>query len=111
MYVVTTDNTPPLNFLTHENITRSPGGTLLRQHTTMARSYRRTTTSTTLIDDVDADEILEVAKPYLGEFVSKHVAWHPTKELDLSLSGYGRKIPEKDDAWQFSTFCLGGGCL
>lgn len=64
-----------------------------------------------LPDDVDADEILEIAKPYLGEFVSKQVAWHPTKDLDLALTGYGRKIPEKDDAWQFSTFSLGGGCL
>jgi homospermidine synthase len=61
-----------------------------------------------LPDDIDADEILEFASPYLGSVVSEQVGWHPIRDLDTSLTGLsGTRLPDMADAWQYSTFCCG----
>jgi homospermidine synthase len=62
-----------------------------------------------LPDDIDHDEILKVALPYLGEFVSKPSEWNPLSDLDLSLMSFDSKVPSAQDMWQFSTFAAGTG--
>jgi len=51
-------------------------------------------------DDLDPNEILEIAKPYLGEVVGVYGDWSP-------LQGRGRLFSEdidRDDPWQFKNF-------
>lgn len=61
-----------------------------------------------LPDQLDHEEILKIAKPYLGEFVSCHVDWDPLKHIEQYLS-YQQKVPDEEDRWQFSTFAV--NCL
>lgn len=58
-----------------------------------------------LPDDIDHEEILEIAKPYLGRFISKPVNWSPLLNQNLYLN-YGKKLPAPEDVWQFSTFLV-----
>lgn len=58
-----------------------------------------------LPDDIDHEEILSIAKPYLGTFVSTPVDWSPLQNQNLYLN-YGKKLPAPEDAWQFSTFLV-----
>ena len=60
-----------------------------------------------LPDDIDGEEILAFARPYLGEVVSEQVAWHPVQNLDTALSGFGGPRPDLSEAWQYSTFRFG----
>ncbi len=62
-----------------------------------------------LPDDIDHEWILAFTRPYLGRFISEPVPWHPVKDLDVSLLGYGAQVPALEDAWQFSTFTAGTG--
>lgn len=59
-------------------------------------------------DDLAHDEILEYAKPYLGEFISSPVDWSPHDNVRAFMP-FGKKdsnkLPE-DDEWQFSTFLV-----
>lgn len=64
-----------------------------------------------LPDDIDHEAILEVARPYLGRFISEQVPWHPVNDLDLSLVRYDSCEPAHEDAWQFSTFAAGTGSV
>ena len=51
-------------------------------------------------DDLDPQEILPIARPYLGELVGLHGDWNP-------LQGRGRLFGEdvdRDDPWQFKNF-------
>jgi homospermidine synthase len=61
-----------------------------------------------LPDELPHKEILKVAKPYLGPFVSKPVDWDPLqnrKDLDL-YNNFNTRVPKfkEEDMWQFSTF-------
>lgn len=58
-----------------------------------------------LPDDIDHKEILKVAKPYLGEFVSKPVDWTPLDGPNEFLL-FGENKPKAEDAWQFSSFLV-----
>ncbi len=58
-----------------------------------------------LPDDIDHTEILAVAKPYLGKFVSMPVDWTPLSGPEPFLS-YGKNLPQEKDVWQFSTFLV-----
>ncbi len=60
-----------------------------------------------LPDDINAEEIINFAAPYLGRVVSEPVGWHPIRDLDTSLSGFWVKRPHVADSWQYSTFLLG----
>jgi homospermidine synthase len=54
-------------------------------------------------DDLDFEEVLEVAKPYLGELVGEYSTWTP-------LQGRNNLFKEgmnKDDPWQFVNFRVG----
>lgn len=56
-------------------------------------------------DDLDYKEILKVAKPYLGKFVSMPVDWSPLS-FAREYSDFQKKIPDEKDKWQFTTFLL-----
>lgn len=58
-----------------------------------------------LPDDIDHTEILKVAKPYLGEFISKPVNWTPVDGPNKFLV-FGKNHPKPEDMWQFSTFLV-----
>lgn len=51
-------------------------------------------------DDLPYKEILEVAKPYLGPFVSQPVDWTPIKNRIKEPD------PKEEDLWQFTTFLV-----
>jgi homospermidine synthase len=61
-----------------------------------------------LPDELPHDEVLRVARPYLGPFVSEAVAWTPLDSWTDHFAGYGRPVPDPADVWQFSTFLVGG---
>ncbi len=56
-------------------------------------------------DDLDYQEILAVAKPFLGDFFSKPVSWTPISGPNQFLV-FGKHIPKLEDIWQFSTFLV-----
>ena len=59
-------------------------------------------------DDLPHKEILKVAKPYLGEYISKPIDWNPLmNRQDLKLySSFNNNIINYNvkDKWQFTTF-------
>jgi homospermidine synthase len=61
-----------------------------------------------LPDDLPHEPVLEVAKPYLGPFVSRAVDWTPLDNWHDGFAGYGRPRPLAEDVWQFSTFLIRG---
>lgn len=56
-----------------------------------------------LPDQLDFREILEIARPYLGTFISEPVAWNPLMNAQ-SFVDYQKPVPEHEAMWQFSTF-------
>jgi len=58
-----------------------------------------------LPDHFDHNEILKIAKPYLGPFVSYAVDWTPLNRTHTYLD-YGVQQPEPADVWQFTTFLV-----
>jgi len=61
-----------------------------------------------LPDDLPHEPVLDVAKPYLGPFVSRAVDWTPLDNWHDGFAGYGRPRPLAEDVWQFSTFLIRG---
>lgn len=57
-------------------------------------------------DDLPHDEVLEVAKPYLGPMPSLHADWTPLKHWNDPFEHFGRPRPHPDDVWQFDTFLV-----
>jgi len=57
-------------------------------------------------DELPYQEILDVAKPYLGPFVSRSVDWTPVKNRRPFFENYGEEIPKADDVWQFNSFLV-----
>lgn len=56
-------------------------------------------------DDIDHEEVLKIAKPFIEPFVSIPVDWTPLKNLNTKYLKYGAcKIPRQEDVWQFITF-------
>ena len=55
-------------------------------------------------DDLPHDEILPVAKPYLGKIISMPTDWTPLRDRKNLFSGTGAPDPKPEDVWQFSTF-------
>ena len=55
-------------------------------------------------DDCDHEEILKVAMPFLGPFVSEAVDWTPLKNMNTHFTKYDVLKPKDEDVWQFTTF-------
>jgi homospermidine synthase len=59
-----------------------------------------------LPDQLPFEQIMEVAKPYLGQFVSRAIDWAPGAGRDKSPSTSGRLSSAESDPWQFSRFLV-----
>ena len=57
-------------------------------------------------DDCDHEEILKVAMPFLGPFVSEAVDWTPLKNMNTHFTKYDVPKPKDEDVWQFTTFLI-----
>jgi homospermidine synthase len=57
-----------------------------------------------LPDQLPHEFILQIAKQYLGRFVSRPVNWTPLKNYDKAFAHYGMPKPPPEDLWQFTTF-------
>lgn len=55
-------------------------------------------------DDIDHEEILKVAIPYIKPFVSKAVDWTPLKNMNTKFTKFDIQRPREEDVWQFTTF-------
>jgi len=57
-----------------------------------------------LPDDLPHEEVMEVARPYLGPFISQAVDWMPTG-YDDTVAAQQSGLPKTDeDPWQFKNF-------
>lgn len=59
-----------------------------------------------LPDDIDHEEILKVAMPYIKPFVSRDVDWTPLKNLNTKFTKFDMLRPKDEDVWQFTTFLV-----
>ena len=57
-------------------------------------------------DDIDHEEILKTAMPYIKPFVSKAVDWTPLKNLNTKFTKFDVNRPKEEDVWQFATFLV-----
>lgn len=58
-----------------------------------------------LPDALDHEEILKMAMPYLGEFISKPVKWSPLDHAQ-DFADYGAGARLLTDPWQFASFAV-----
>ena len=59
-----------------------------------------------LPDDIDHEEILKTAMPYIKPFVSREVDWTPLKNLNTKFTKFDVARPKEEDVWQFTTFLV-----
>jgi homospermidine synthase len=59
-----------------------------------------------LPDDLDHEEILKIAMPYIRPFYSKAVDWNPLKNLNTKFTKFDMPTPKEEDVWQFNTFLV-----
>jgi homospermidine synthase len=57
-----------------------------------------------LPDDLPHAFVLQIAKPYLGEFVSEPSDWTPLKNRSIYFKENPANNYDKDDIWQFKNF-------
>jgi homospermidine synthase len=62
-----------------------------------------------LPDDLPHDYVLDIAKPYLGRFLSLRSDWTPLKYYSNTFHGYNRPSIDPSDPWQFKNFLLTDG--
>jgi homospermidine synthase len=62
-----------------------------------------------LPDDLPHDEILDVARSYLGRFLSLPSDWTPLKYYSNAFHGFNRPAIDPSDPWQFKNFLLTDG--
>ncbi len=58
-------------------------------------------------DDLPHDVVLEIARPYLGNFISTPSDWTPLKHYNNAFEGYARTSLDLADPWQFKNFLVG----
>ncbi|MDD5593918.1 MAG: saccharopine dehydrogenase C-terminal domain-containing protein [Candidatus Margulisbacteria bacterium] len=59
-----------------------------------------------LPDDLDHEEILKIALPFIKPFVSRAVDWTPLKHLNTKFTKFDMPTPKPEDVWQFTTFLV-----
>jgi len=57
-------------------------------------------------EDLPSDHILNIAKPYLGKFVSEPVNWTPLANYQIFFIENPYAQPDKGDVWQFRNFAF-----
>ncbi len=55
-------------------------------------------------DNLPHDHVLEISRPYLGEFVSIPSDWTPLDDAADYFGTYGKSDLDRDDPWQFKNF-------
>jgi len=62
-----------------------------------------------LPEDLPHDFVLEIARPYLGAFISMPSDWTPLKDLPRTFEKYGSPDFDISDPWQFKNFLVKEG--
>lgn len=57
-------------------------------------------------DQLPHDYILDIAKPYLGKWISKSSDWTPLKGRDTTFDKFNKPDLDKKDPWQFKNFLV-----
>lgn len=57
-------------------------------------------------DNIDHEYILGIAKPYLGNFISKASDWTPLKYNPNFFAGFNAPDIDETDPWQFKNFLI-----
>ncbi|TFH18153.1 MAG: homospermidine synthase [Lentisphaerales bacterium] len=57
-------------------------------------------------DDLPHEFVLDIAKPYLGKFISKRADWTPLKHYKNPFQGYNKPGLDLKDPWQFKNFVI-----
>lgn len=57
-------------------------------------------------DDLPWEDVLEVAKPYLGSYFSEAVEWNPLKNRNPLFDRFNPPLLVHDDPWQFANFLV-----
>ena len=60
-------------------------------------------------DDLPHEYVLDVAKPYLGKFLSTPSDWTPLKHYFNAFRGYNEPFLDPNDPWQFKNFLVTDG--
>jgi homospermidine synthase len=60
-------------------------------------------------DDLPHDYVLDVARPYLGKFISTPSDWTPLKHYSNTFQGYNKPALDPRDPWQFKNFLITDG--
>ncbi len=60
-------------------------------------------------DDLDHEEVLKTAMPYIKPFVSYAVDWSPLKNLNTKFTKFDIPRPKDEDVWQFTSFLIDQG--
>jgi len=60
-------------------------------------------------DDLPHDEVLKVAKPYLGRWISKPADFTPLKHYTNAFQGHNNPQLDYSDPWQFKNFLITDG--
>jgi homospermidine synthase len=55
-------------------------------------------------DDLPHDYVLDIAKPYLGKFISIASDWTPNNNTSETFRGYNNPNIDSADPWQFKNF-------
>ena len=60
-------------------------------------------------EDLPHDFVLDIARPYLGRFISTPSDWTPLQEIPRTFEGYNNPDFDLADPWQFRNFLIREG--
>jgi homospermidine synthase len=60
-------------------------------------------------DDLPHEYVLNISKPYLGQFISIPKDWTPLKHYSNFFRGYNQPLLDTSDPWQFKNFLITEG--
>jgi homospermidine synthase len=60
-------------------------------------------------DDLPHEYVLKIAKPYLGQWISKSADWTPLKHYSNAFNGHNNPRIDRRDPWQFKNFLITDG--
>ncbi|MND09660.1 Homospermidine synthase [compost metagenome] len=58
-------------------------------------------------DELPHEYILDLARPYLGRFISVQSDWTPLRDYTNTFDGFARHETDRSDPWQFRNFLVG----
>ncbi|MBK8475028.1 MAG: homospermidine synthase [Opitutaceae bacterium] len=60
-------------------------------------------------DELPHDYILNIAKPWLGKFISTRSDWTPLRDYENAFHGFNQPDLDRKDPWQFKNFLIKDG--